>query len=65
MPYQVLLPVLAHFAVFGGVTLRVLSRRNPPGVAMAWILLVLLVPIGGLVLYVMIGERRLGRRWID
>ena len=64
MRFDVLLPVLAHLAVFFAVTLRVLSRRNPPGVAMAWILMVLLVPVGGLVLYVMIGERRLGRRWI-
>jgi len=60
-----LLPLLAHFAVFVAVTLRILARRNPPGVAMAWILLVLLVPVAGLVLYVMIGERRLGRRWIE
>lgn len=65
MRLHVLLPLLAHLAVFVAVTLRVLSRRNPPGVAMAWILMVLLVPIGGLVLYVMIGERRLGRRWIE
>ncbi|MFO0460835.1 MAG: cardiolipin synthase [Burkholderiales bacterium] len=65
MRLQVLLLALAHVAVFVAVTLRVLARRNPPGVSMAWILLVLLVPVGGLVLYVMIGERRLGRRWIQ
>jgi cardiolipin synthase len=65
MRLDVLLPVLVHFAVFVAVTLRVLAQRTPPGVAMAWILMVLLVPIGGVVLYVMIGERRLGRRWIE
>lgn len=65
MRLLVLLPLLAHFAVFLAVTLRILSRRHPPGVAMAWILLVLLVPVAGVVLYVMIGERRLGRRWIE
>ena len=65
MRMQVLLLALAHAAVFVAVTLRILARRNPPGVSMAWILLVLLVPVGGLVLYVMIGERRLGRRWIE
>jgi len=47
------------------MTLRILSRRNPPGVAVAWILLILLVPVIGAVLYVMIGERRRGRRWIE
>jgi cardiolipin synthase len=65
MRLQVLLLALPHVAVFVAVTLRVLARRNPPGVSMAWLLLVLLVPVGGLVLYVMIGERRLGRRWIE
>lgn len=63
--FHVLMLLLTQGAVFVAVTLRVLARRNPPGVSMAWILLVLLVPIGGLVLYVMIGERRLGRRWIE
>jgi cardiolipin synthase len=61
-----LLPfTLAHLAAFLTVTLRILARRTPPGVAMAWLLFVLLVPVAGVVLYVMIGERRLGRRWIE
>jgi cardiolipin synthase len=60
-----LLVALLHVAVFVAVTLRVLARRSPPGVSMAWLLMVLLVPVAGLVLYVMIGERRLGRRWIE
>lgn len=57
--------ILFHVAVCLAMTLRILSRRNPPGVAVAWILLILLVPVIGAVLYVMIGERRLGRRWIE
>jgi len=65
MRLTVLLLALVHLAAVLVVTLRVLARRNPPGVSMAWFLLVLLVPYGGLVLYVMIGERRLGRRWIQ
>jgi cardiolipin synthase len=65
MRLEVMLFALVHLAVFVAVTLRVLARRNPPGVSMAWLLLVLLVPVAGLVLYVMIGERRLGRRWIE
>ena len=54
-----------HAAICAAVTLRILSRRHPPGVSMAWILLVLAMPAGGVLLYVMIGERRLGRRWIE
>ena len=63
---QTLFQILAwlHPVAVIGLTLRILSRRNAPGVALAWILLVLLVPLGGAVLYVMIGERRLGRVWI-
>jgi cardiolipin synthase len=59
------LPVLLHLVAFVAVTLRVLARRSPPGVSMAWILMVLLVPVVGVVLFVMVGERRLGRRWIE
>jgi cardiolipin synthase A/B len=65
MPIAVPLSVVLHVAVCLAMTLRILSRRNPPGVAMAWILVILLVPMVGAVLYVMIGERRLGRRWIQ
>jgi len=60
-----LLAALIHAIVFLAVTLRILSRRNAPGVSMAWLLMVLLVPVFGAVLYIMIGERRLGRRWIE
>jgi len=65
MPIAVPLVIAIHVAVCLAMTLRILSRRNPPGVAVAWILLILLVPALGAVLYVMIGERRLGRRWIE
>ncbi|HVL57808.1 MAG TPA: cardiolipin synthase [Burkholderiaceae bacterium] len=56
---------LLHLLVAAVVILRILSRRNPPGIAQAWILLVVLLPAVGVVLYFMIGERRLGRRWIE
>lgn len=59
------LATLLHLIVAVGVTLRILSRRNPPGIAQAWILLVVLLPAVGVALYFMIGERRLGRRWIE
>jgi cardiolipin synthase len=60
-----LLLACSHGAICAALMLRILSRRNPPGVSMAWILLVLAVPVGGALLYVIIGERRLGRRWIE
>ena len=51
-----------HGLIWLGVLLRVVSRRLYPGSALAWLLLVASVPYGGLVLYVLIGERPLGRR---
>ncbi len=57
--------LILHLAVFVAVMLRILARRTTPGVAMAWLLFVLLVPVAGITLYVMVGERRLGRRWIE
>ena len=42
-------------------TLRIIWIRRPPGVALAWILIVTIVPLVGLVLYILIGERPTGR----
>lgn len=50
-----------HFLIVVAVTLRVISQRLYPGTALAWLLLVASVPYGGLALYVLIGERPLGR----
>ena len=68
-----------HVTIFLVVTLRILSRHNPPGIAMAWLLAVLLFPLVGPLTYFAIGERRLGhagfarslalrpklRRWLE
>ena len=40
----------SHGAICAALMLRILARRNPPGVSMAWILLVLAVPVGGALL---------------
>ena len=45
-----------------GISLRVIMRRPPSGVALAWMFLVAFVPLGGFVFYLMIGERRVGLR---
>lgn len=44
-----------------GVTLRVMLTRHPPGSAFAWILLTVILPYGGFFLYLLLGERTLGR----
>jgi cardiolipin synthase len=51
----------AHVLVFVAVSARVLLRRRPPGSAAAWLLLVAVLPYAGALLYLLIGERPLGR----
>src|SRR5208282_73029 len=51
-----------HVAIVLGISLRVIMRRPPAGVALAWMFLVAFVPVFGAVLYAMIGERRVGQR---
>jgi cardiolipin synthase len=51
-----------HLAVVLGVSLRVIMRRPPSGVALAWMVLVAFLPLVGFMLYLLIGERRVGLR---
>lgn len=51
-----------HLVFVGGVALRVIWVRRPAGSAFAWLLLVAMVPLGGVVLYLLFGERPIGRQ---
>ena len=59
-----LLPVL-HVLVLLAVSLRIFSRRTAHGTAIAWLLLIILLPGVGALMYLLIGERRLGRVWMQ
>lgn len=50
-----------HALTVTGLTLRVIMRRPPTGVAMAWLLAILALPYVGALAYLLIGERRIGR----
>ena len=50
----------AHVVVVLAISLRVIMRRPPAGVALAWMFLVAFLPLVGPVLYLLIGERRVG-----
>jgi cardiolipin synthase len=54
-------PVLAHVCVVAAVAVRVILTEHPPGSAFAWILLVAVFPLVGVIAYVLIGERPIGR----
>lgn len=60
-----IVPVLAallHLAIFFGVGLRVVMRRRPVGVTIAWLGVVVLAPFLGAACYFLFGESRLGNR---
>jgi cardiolipin synthase len=54
-----------YLALALAVSLRIFSRRSSHGTALAWLLLVILVPAIGALAYLLIGERRLGRTWMQ
>src|SRR4249920_3027165 len=54
--------VTMQVAVFGAIAVRVIMRRSARGVALSWLLLVAAVPLAGGLVYLLIGERRIGRK---
>ena len=64
MNYEASIAVAAtalHVIVVAAVILRVIWVRRPAGSAYAWMLLVTVLPLVGLVLYLLVGERPIGR----
>ncbi len=55
------LAIFIQVALIVGVTLRVILTRHPPGSSFAWILLTVALPYVGFGLYLMLGERPIGR----
>ncbi len=68
LDYPLILLELLHLLIIIGIMLRVIMRRPAIGVALAWLILVAAIPYLGALIYLMIGERRIGdqrRRRID
>lgn len=57
--------VALHALVIAGYGLRVISRRRPVGVSLAWLVVIVVVPYLGAVVYQLFGERRLGERRVQ
>jgi len=57
----VLLAVVYALIIIG-LSIRVIMRRLPPAVSLAWLILIFLLPLVGGFVYLLIGERRIGRR---
>jgi cardiolipin synthase A/B len=61
IPWAPLL-LLIDLLLILGLSLRVIMRRLPVGVTFAWLFLVVVFPLGGIFLYLLFGELRLGYR---
>jgi cardiolipin synthase A/B len=53
---------LADLTIRLGLAVRVVMRRMPVGVSLAWLAIILVFPFAGAVLYLLFGEYRLGPR---
>ena len=54
--------IAAHTIVIIGVTVRVVMIRLPVGTTLAWMVLIFFLPFAGAVIYLVLGEKRLGRK---
>lgn len=54
--------ITVHWLVIIGLSIRVIIRRPPIGVSLAWLAVVFSVPLVGAVAYLLFGEKRLGRK---
>jgi cardiolipin synthase len=55
------LVLIADWLLRIGLSLRVIMRRRPVGVSLAWISVILIAPFVGAIIYLLFGELRLGR----
>jgi len=54
--------LITHSLIVAMLAVRVIMQRPETGVALAWLLLIAMAPFAGALLYLMIGERRIGQR---
>ncbi|EAS62758.1 cardiolipin synthase [Photobacterium angustum] len=62
--YQVLtwIGVFAYWLLIASVTVRVVFKRRVVGVSLAWMMIIYIVPIGGVIAYLLFGELNLGKK---
>ncbi len=56
---------IADWVIRIGLGLRVVMRRRPVGVSLSWLGVILLVPFLGAIVYLILGETRIGRLRVD
>jgi len=53
--------LVTHLLLVGAISVRVIMKRPPTGVALGWLLLTVSIPLVGAGFYLLIGERRISR----
>ena len=53
---------LGYFAMIAAFVLIIVMKRRPVGVSLSWLLLLFVLPVAGIVLFLMFGTRRLGNK---
>ena len=56
------LTIILHWSIVIGLGVRVIMMRPATGVALSWLVVIATLPFFGALLYLMIGERRIGNR---
>ena len=54
--------VIAHYLILVFLSIRVIMRKPPVGVALAWVFLISATSFVGAIIYVLVGERRIDHR---
>ncbi len=62
--YQVLawVSVFFYWLIIAGVTMRVVFKRRVVGVSLAWLMIIYIIPVGGVFAYLLVGELNLGKK---
>ncbi|MGF1691799.1 cardiolipin synthase [Photobacterium kagoshimensis] len=62
--YQILvwLSVFLYWLLIAGITIRVVFKRRVVGVSLAWLMIIYIIPVGGIIAYLLFGELNLGKK---
>ncbi|MGF1726546.1 cardiolipin synthase [Photobacterium nomapromontoriensis] len=62
--YQVLIwvGVFLYWLMIAAVSMRIVFKRRVVGVSLAWLMIIYVVPVGGVIAYLLFGELNLGKK---
>jgi cardiolipin synthase len=56
--------ILVHTILVLGLSVRIIMRRRPVGVLLAWMAIILSVPVLGMLIYLIVGESRISGKYL-